>query len=148
MNSPNTVCENPHKMETEKPKKESPVMKLVRRVKEKFRPTHASVRFDIYANPPRWGVLDDKHEAVRHFEYGVMENVEFSSYQNVNLKGCAGMNVGVATGMLRQDTYGNDSVGYENLSFNGRNFVNAKNEVITRASKLRLLENRRALYKA
>lgn len=130
-------------------KVEHKTKRLIRRLKELVKPTHASVRYDSTAN--KWAVLDKDSNPIRHFEHGVMTDVVFSTAkvegQRVGCGGSSSSIVGIATGSLRQDTYGSDAIGYSNLSFDGHQFINDQGNLLTSAKSLRLLENRRALVK-
>jgi len=119
--------------------------KLLRKVKDAIAPEFARVRYD--ANRKAWAVLDNDNEPIRHLDYGVMEHVVFEAI-DMKVPGCHGMFMGVAKGYLRSNTYGKDSMGYRNMSFDGRGaFRNTDGDQIKSASSLRLLQDRRALYK-
>lgn len=130
-------------------KKEGPVKKLVRRVKEACKPTYAWVRYDT--SKQEWAVLDQKTlQPTRHFSYGVMTDVEFGSERKIEGGGCGGTRevfMGIAKGNLRSDTYGKDASGFHNLNFADGHFRGEEGSVIKSASVLRLLEGRRSLYK-
>lgn len=129
------------------PLKEPTIKKLIRKTRELIKPTHCSIRFDVKVG--KWAVLDKNNEPTRHFEYGIMENVRFSSATVQEGYGCGSKStsIGIATGDLRQDTYGSDVMGYHNMSFKGGNFIGEDGLAIREASSLRLLTERRALYK-
>lgn len=130
-------------------KLEHKVRRYIRRAIELVKPTHCRIRYDTMQN--KWAVLTDKNTVHHHFAYGVMVNVKFAvesikGYDNLR---CANTeNVGVATGDLRENYYGNDGAGFSHLSFNGTNFIDENTHVpIKQAQVLRLMSERRALYK-
>lgn len=136
------------------PKKvEGKVKVLVRRLKEEFKPTHCMIRFDT--EKQMWAELDSAFKPKRHFHYGIMSNVSFRSQPVIKhiAGGCGSRGhdettyIGIAEGDLVSNTYGSDSVGYKNISFKEGAFAGENGEKLGTASKLRLLENRRSLYK-
>lgn len=131
---------------------EGKVKVLVRRLKEEFKPTHCMIRFDT--DKQMWAELDAQFKPKRHFHYGIMSNVSFRSQEiRTKITGCSydmGDNIsyiGIAEGDLVSNTYGSDSVGYKNISFKEGAFAGENGEKLGTASKIRLLENRRSLYK-
>jgi len=109
------------------------------------------VRYD--ASCGSWAVVDDKGKPVAHFTHGVLQDVTFEaiSVENTVRLGCGSEtrseSIGVATGTLFMNTHGKDFSGFHNLGFNGQQFVNEDGEPLTSVHKLRLMPERRALYK-
>lgn len=135
------------------PKLDKPLKKLVRRVKQAVLPTHARVRYDTETS--RWAVLDSSNMPVRHFEYGLLTNVKFSTavVSKHVARGCSGdyenVNIGIAEGDLVENTFGTDMLGFENLRFDHLDgtFRRFDSVVISEAKVVRLLPDRRAVYK-
>lgn len=126
--------------------------KILRRAQEIIKPTYAYVRYD--ATVGKWAVVDHKASAlrpIRHFEFGVMKRVEFYSQHVSEYLGCGqysnGYAAGVAKGYLYTNTHGNDITGFNNLSFDEGVFRNQSGEAVTKAAVLRLMPDRRSLYK-
>lgn len=136
------------------PKLDKPLKKLVRRVKQVVLPTHARVRYDTETS--RWAVLDKSNMPVRHFEYGLLTNVRFSTavVSKTVARGCLGtetehVNIGIAEGDLVENTFGTDMLGFENLRFDHLDgtFRRFDSVVIREAKVVRLLPDRKAVYK-
>ncbi len=133
------------------PKIEHKVKRLIRRVIEYVKPTHARIRWDSMAN--KWAVLQPDNSSDHHFEYGVMRDVKFYTE---HLKGydrqrCAQINenIGVAEGELQENYYGNDATGFVHMSFDQKlGFVSEEKHIPIRHAKiLRLMSGRQALVK-
>ena len=125
---------------------EHKLKKFIRRIKEAVKPTHARVRYDGYAR--KWAVLDAQNNPIRHFEYGVMTNVRFSSATGYNYNVCGQGPIGVAEGDLVENSYGNDASGFSHMGFHNGAFSNDQNNTPLKEAKvLRLMQDRRALYK-
>lgn len=130
---------------------EHKLKKFVRKLKEQIKSTHCIIRYDT--NVSKWAILDKHFQPIRHFDYGVMVNVNFRP-QRVSRPsvGCgSGLRhdiIGIAEGDLRENYYGNDAVGFSYMSFEDGNFINADTrQIIKSANVLRLMSERRALYK-
>lgn len=141
----NTTCT----IET-KPKIEHKVKRFVRRMKEGIKPTHARIRYDTMAN--KWAVLNDDNSAHHHFTHGVMTNVTFvtQKLQGYDVLRCGyiNANIGIAEGDLRENYYGNDAEGFTHMGFDPQGgFTDGNGKPITRATVLRVMTDRRALYK-
>lgn len=111
----------------------------------------AVIRYDAALG--LWVRLDlPKEKVLESFAIGVMEKVTFFTYEAKVLVGCAGTlgtnTVGLATGDFYPNFAGSAMVGGRNLSFDmDRGFVDAGTGlVVPRASKLRLMSDRRAVY--
>lgn len=102
-----------------------------------------------------WAVVDPENNGkpIQNFTYGIMEDVEF---RTISISEWAGLGcgsarktnqVGAAYGYLKVDTHGKDFSGFHNMGFNGSQFTNEDQEPLTTARKLRLMPDRRALYK-
>ncbi len=135
-----------------KPIVESTLGKAVRRVKQSFLPTQASVRWDGAVK--QWAVLDKNLKPVRHFTHGILTDVKFRS-ESVTTKqyGCGGGNslttnyAGIAEGMLVENKMGSDHLGYRNLKFKEGHFLTYQDEKIHNAPVVVLLPDRHAIYK-
>ena len=109
------------------------------------------VRYD--ASCDRWAVVDNTGKPTRHFEFGVLVDVQFTTATTTEMVrlGCGSEarknTVGVASGTLMEGVHGRDFVGFHNLGFNGDAFVDEDGNPLTSARKLRLMPGRRALYK-
>lgn len=131
------------------PLKEGKMRKFVRRLKEAVAPTPAAIRYD--GEVKQWAVLDKNLKPVRHFEMGLLSNVTFRSEKvERRLVGCGGGTsidyAGIAEGDLQEGFLGRNHENYMNLHFSGGQFQNFNGEVITNASSVVLLPNRRAIY--
>lgn len=141
-----STCQIPVEFSQEK-KEEGKFKKIIRRAKEAVKPTYCWVRFD--ANKNMWAELDQKDlMPKRHFHYGVMTNVVFEPTK-IDSYGCGGDSswAGIAKGDLVSNSYGNDAIGFHNLNFYDGVFRGEDGGEIKNAKVLRLLENRRSLYK-
>lgn len=92
-------------------------------------------------------------EAVRHFDYGVMKNITFTSYPVTEERrhGCGGSiykktYVGVAVGELHIGEEAKSMKSAKNLKFGNNGFLDYKEQVILKAKQLAMTPDRRALY--
>jgi len=145
-----TTTELSHSSKTEKSK----VRKLLRRIKQTIKPTHCCIRFDTMTK--QWAVLDltnpSEPGVIRHFEYGYMTNVSFRTQKVSSAQLCLyGELIGIAEGDLIEGSYGPsgamENIGWKNLAFSRDGFRNTDGQVITRASALRIMSARQAVYK-
>lgn len=130
------------------PKIENKLKKLVRRIKEEIKPTLASVRWDTSAN--KWAVLTPENKPHHHFSFGVMTNVKFSSVKVREHVGCGNVTttyIGIATGMLIENSHGRDGIGFHNLQFKDGHFRANDGSEIQSATVLRLMSERTSVYK-
>jgi len=131
---------------------ESKTKKLIRRVIEYVKPTHARIRYDSMLK--KWAVLNKDNTPHHHFEFGVMVNVTFKieKVKGYDPLRCSNIDelVGVAEGDLQENYYGNDGAGFHHMSFDKSNgFIDEDTGAkLTKTSTLRLMTERRALYKA
>lgn len=129
----------------EKPLIENPVKRLIRRVIETAKPTHARVRYDTRAQ--MWAVLGATDQPVRHFPYGYMENARFSVHHSVVSTGCGGStNYAVAEGELYTESHSGPLTGWRNLRFDGQKMTGVEGATITEARAIRFMPGRSALY--
>lgn len=129
------------------PKIETAPKKLVRRLKEIIKPTHARVRYDT--NAGLWAVLNDDQTVHHHFAFGLMRNVQFQVEESVVSSGCGGSRssyAGIAEGDLQEHFHGTEVAGFRNLDFDGEKFVDDAKQQLKSASVLRLMGDRRAMY--
>lgn len=131
--------------------KESIITKTLRKVQL----IKGSVRYDI--NKGEWALLDQNFNPVKHFTHAVMKDVTFRAEKitsKVKHTGCGGAweenvesFIGVATGYIRENSYGTDGHGFHNLRFDGTNFMDEAGSKLEKAEVVRLMPERRALYK-
>jgi len=132
---------------TSKVKIPNVIVKLVQRFNPKPIP-NACIRYD--KSVEMWAILDPKRsfETIQHFKMGVIENVKFETAKVLVGRGCGSRSdtFGLAYGDLYLHKASNDMVGAHNLGFNGSSFFNEDNMELKTASKVVLMENRRAVY--
>ena len=129
------------------PKFDGPLMKVVRKVKQKYNPTQARVRWDTKIGA--WAVLDHRNKPIRHFHYGFMTDVKFSSQEVEEYVGCGSSTtttIGVADGQLVENCHGDQVDGFKNLEFKNAKFQ-SEGQPIHAASVLRLMSNRTAVFR-
>jgi hypothetical protein len=123
-------------------------MRLVRRIKQQFLPTHARVRYDEQVN--KWAVLVDNNKPVRHFTHGHIRNVTLTVEETKeHTGGCGGAvttHIGIAEGDLVENAHTGDVIGMRNLSFK-RGFIDESGRAIQNAAVIALLPNRHAMFK-
>jgi len=135
-----------------KAKVEHKIKKFIRRFKESVAPTHCRIRFDTMVG--KWAVLNNDNTSNHHFDYGVMTNVVFEvkHLSGYDPQRCSQINeyIGIAEGDLRENYYGHDATGFRHINFDKKSgaFLDAEtNQPIARASILRPMTERRALYR-
>jgi hypothetical protein len=136
-------------LHTKKPVIPNVIVRLVQRV----RPTpikNTDVRYDPTKN--MWSIIDLKEMKLKqHFYIGIMENVNFRAVpMDASMAFFCNPgtfnNIGIANGDLYLHQSSDDIVGAKNFSFNGDNFINEDGEILTTASKVILMRDRRGLY--
>lgn len=123
-------------------------IRFIRRLKQRFiKSTHCSVRYD--SSIGKWAVVDSQFAPIRHITTGLLSKVSFSVRELSTRSGCGSSptSIGLATGDLIEEFLGVDHFGFKNLSFNGEAFLDERGNPISSAQTLRLLPNRKALYK-
>jgi hypothetical protein len=143
---PMSTCTYPQQITA--PITANPAMRLVRRIKQQFLPTHARVRYDAQAK--RWAVLGPDNQPLRHFTHGHIRNVTLTVAETKGKPvGCGGATVtkiGIAEGDLVENAHAPDVIGMRNLSFHN-GFRDESGRAISRADVIALLPNRRATFK-
>lgn len=143
----------PKVSKTETAKVATPKVKRAPKDEAPLYPTYndQNVRWD--GNAGKWARLDDQmnpHQKDGHFNFGILEDVEFTVHQTREVSGCAASTntIGVAkAGRLRMNDQGGRLDGVKNLSFDGSCFLDAQTgDQIHKAKVVRLMPNRTAVY--
>lgn len=112
-----------------------------------------AVRYE--ADKKAWAVLDDQNNILETFTHGVMTNVKFitrevSTYVAAE-RDCGGTNhkssFGLAVGQLKKNTHGRHSTGFQNLEYKNNAFANAEGAPLASASIVRLMHDRKSLFR-
>lgn len=110
---------------------------------------NAKVRFDT--NAGKWAIVSK--DGVRHFEFGIMENVKFTKevVSKQESWGCGtktvDQSVGFAHGRLTENVTGRWTIGFHNIQFTDQGFAGADHVALESCKVLKLTANRKALYK-
>lgn len=139
-------------------KKVAPTTDKVVKVKKAKTPTaplpFVAVRFE--ADLGKWAVLGDDNSVLESFTHGVMTNVTFESREVSTYvaaqRGCGGSNVttsfGIAVGQLKKETHGRHSTGFQNLTYTNNRFSDAEGNPLEKVSIVRLMHDRKSLFRA
>lgn len=109
---------------------------------------NVSVRYDASANS--WAIIDaTTYTPKRHFSHGIMTGVTFKPAKVRIGAGCGSRDewIGIANGDLIVESIGNDNHGWKNLCFNCGKFDDGSGGSIDKADQVRLMPDRRALWK-
>ena len=130
-------------MQTETQKQAQPTSKIIQQT--------VNVRWN--AECKQWSILDKNNKPRENFTHGIMKNVSFETIpvSEVRRVGCASETIhgtaGLARGELTIGTFGTSIQGWKNLGFDGASFTDTNGQPIESANELRLLPERRALYR-